>query len=189
MLRSHRSVDSVLFSPHIFCRRTSRAAEALEREAAMERKVQSLELELKAERAGREATQAHMLEADEGAGEREAAWEAQRRILVDDAERLRMTLYEATRERDELRLRVAALEGGSADRSGPTPPPSGSVSIADMMLERKAYEAEVSELFVSILLSLYLRHTSLMQTILGERAVAHCQLSSRAVAFERGGSS
>ena len=88
-----------------------RAAEALEREAAMERKVQSLELELKAERAGREATQAHLLETDEVAGEREAAWEAQRRILVDDSERLRATLHEATRERDALRLRVAALEG------------------------------------------------------------------------------
>lgn len=120
-----------------------RAAEALEREAAMERKVESLELELKAERAGREATQAHLLEADEGAGEREAAWEAQRRILVDDAERLRVMLHEATRERDALRLRVAAVEGGSADRTGPTPPPSGSVSMADMILERKAYEAEV----------------------------------------------
>jgi homeobox protein cut-like len=125
-----------------------RAAEALEREAAMERRVQSLELELKAERAGREATQAHLLEADEGAGEREAAWEAQRRILVDDAERLRVTLHEATRERDELRLRVAAVTGDStgADRVGPTPPPSGSVSMSDMLLERKAYEAEVSEL-------------------------------------------
>jgi homeobox protein cut-like len=123
-----------------------RAAEALEREAAMERKAQSLELELKAERAGREATQAHLLQADEGAGEREAAWEAQRRILVDDAERLRVTLHEATRERDSLRLRVAATGGGS-DRTGPTPPPSASVSMADMILERKAYEAEVTYVF------------------------------------------
>jgi homeobox protein cut-like len=119
-----------------------RAAEALEREAAMERRVQTLELQLKAERAGREATQAHLLEADEGAGEREAAWEAQRRILVDDAERLRETLHEATRERDELRLRVGALEGGSsASRSAP---PSGGIGLNDIMLERKAYEAEVS---------------------------------------------
>ena len=124
-----------------------RAAEALEREAAMERKVQSLELELKAERAGREATHAHLLEADEGAGEREAAWEAQRRILVDDAERLRVSLHEATRERDALRLRVAALEGGHPDRVGPTPPPSGNVSMADMINERKAYEAEVSLIY------------------------------------------
>ena len=120
-----------------------RAAEALEREAAMERKVQSLELELKAERAGREATHAHLLQADEGAGEREAAWEAQRRILVDDAERLRVTLHEVTRERDALRLRVAAM-GDAGDQTGPTPPPSGSVSMADMILERRAYEAEVS---------------------------------------------
>lgn len=128
-----------------------RAAEALEREAAMERRVQTLELQLKAERAGREATQTHLLEADEGAGEREAAWEAQRRILIDDAERLRETLHEATRERDELRLRVGALEGG-AGRSR-SAPPSGGIGLNDIMLERKAYEAEVSErrIFVTFL--------------------------------------
>jgi len=120
-----------------------RAAEALEREAAMERRVYSLELQLKAERAGREATQAHLLDQEDGAGEREAAWDAQRRILVDDAERLRETLHEATRERDELRLRVGALEG-SGFKTGKTPPPSGGLAMADMLLERRAYEAEVS---------------------------------------------
>lgn len=117
-----------------------RAAEALEREAAMEAKVQTLELQLQAERAGREATQEHWLEADEGVSQREAAWEAQRRILVDDAERVRESLQTAMRERDELRLRVAALE---EHKSGPTSPPSGGLSTADLMLERKAYEAEV----------------------------------------------
>lgn len=129
-----------------------RAAEALEREAAMERRVQTLELQLKAERAGREATQAHLLEADEGAGEREAAWEAQRKILVDDAERLRETLHEASRERDELRLRVAALEGDGR-KTGQTPPPSGGLAMTDMILERKAYEAEVRAMFKSYVFS------------------------------------
>jgi homeobox protein cut-like len=121
-----------------------RAAEALEREAAMERRAETLELQLKAERAGREATQTHLLEADEGAGEREAAWEAQRKILVDDAERLRESLHETARERDELRLRVAALQGTDNDK--PASPPSGGVAMADVLLERKAFEAEVSEL-------------------------------------------
>lgn len=120
-----------------------RTAEALEREAAMERKVQTLELQLKAEMAGRAATQAHLLEASEGVGEREAAWEAQRRILVDDAERLRLNLHEATRERDELRLKVGALEGGKSMQSAPS---SGGIQIADLLSEREAYEAEVSEL-------------------------------------------
>ena len=122
-----------------------RAAEALDREAAMERRVHSLELQLKAERAGREATQAHLLDQEDGAGEREAAWEAQRRILVDDAERLREILHEASRERDELRLRVGALEG-SGFKTGKTPPPSGGLAIADMIIERRAYEAEVRAL-------------------------------------------
>jgi homeobox protein cut-like len=91
-----------------------RTTEALEREAAMERKVETLQLQLKAEAAGRAATNTHMLEASEGVGEREAAWDAQRRILVDDAERMRLMLHEATRERDDLRLNVAALDGSSA---------------------------------------------------------------------------
>jgi homeobox protein cut-like len=121
-----------------------RTAEALEREAAMERKVQTLELQLKAERAGRAATQAHILEASEGVGEREAAWEAQRRILVDDAERVRVDLYEATRERDELRLKVGALEGGKVKLK--SAPASGGIQMADLLSERQAYEAEVSEL-------------------------------------------
>jgi homeobox protein cut-like len=133
-----------------------RAAEALEREAATERKAQTLELQLRAERAGREATQAHLLQADEGAGQREAAWEAQRRILVDDAERLREQLQLVTSERDELSMRVAAAtssSAASASKSKPgtqslTPPPSsgtapGGVSLADLVLERRAYEAEV----------------------------------------------
>jgi homeobox protein cut-like len=142
-----------------------RTVEALEREAAMERKVQTLELQLKAEMAGRAATQAHLLEASEGLGEREAAWEAQRGILVDDAERIRVILHEATRERDELRLKLAALEGphdGSGEyhhrgssssssssgriSSGIGGPNSGGIPLADLLMERKAYEAEVSEL-------------------------------------------
>ncbi|VEU43246.1 unnamed protein product [Pseudo-nitzschia multistriata] len=118
-----------------------RTTEALEREAAMERKVETLQLQLKAEAAGRAATNKHMLEASEGLGEREAAWDAQRRILVDDAERVRVMLHEATRERDELRLKVAALDGAA-----PAAPPSGGIPMADLLNERKAYEAEVAEL-------------------------------------------
>ena len=89
------------------------------------------------------------MDADQGIGEREAAWEAQRRILVDDSERLRQNLHQVTRERDELGLKLAAVSG-KASTVGKTPPPSGGVSMADFMLERKAYEAEVClhEVFV-----------------------------------------
>jgi len=120
-----------------------RTTEALEREATMERKVETLQLQLKAEAAGRAATNTHMLEASEGVGEREAAWDAQRRILVDDAERMRVMLHEATRERDDLRLKVAALDGKAVSTA---PPSSGGISMSDLLNERKAYEAEVSEL-------------------------------------------
>mmetsp|Transcript_717 Transcript_717/g.1706 ORF Transcript_717/g.1706 Transcript_717/m.1706 type:complete len:801 (+) Transcript_717:185-2587(+) len=123
-----------------------RTTEALEREAAMERKVQTLQLQLKAEAAGRAATNTHMLEASEGAGEREAAWDAQRRILVDDAERVRVMLHEASRERDELRLKVAALDGSSDGKPMATAPSSGGINVADLLNERQAYEAEVAEL-------------------------------------------
>jgi len=123
-----------------------RAAEALEREAAMERKVETLQLQLKAEAAGRAATNTHMLEASEGVGEREAAWDAQRRILVDDGERMRLMLHEAIRERDDLRLTVAALDGSTVGQPSVTAPSSGGISVADLLNERKAYEAEVSEL-------------------------------------------
>jgi len=123
-----------------------RTTEALEREAAMERKVETLQLQLKAEAAGRAATNTHMLEASEGVGEREAVWDAQRRILVDDAERMRVMLHEATRERDDLRLKVAALDGSTVGQHVATAPSSGGISMADLLNERKAYEAEVSEL-------------------------------------------
>ena len=126
-----------------------RAEEALEREAAMERQVEQLQLQLKAERAGREAAQSHLLDADQGVGEREAAWEAQRKILVDDAERLRESLHQVTRERDELSLKVAATSSSSFRSTGKTPPPSGGMSMADFMLERKAYEAEVCGVMVA----------------------------------------
>jgi len=132
-----------------------RAAEALEREATLERKLASLELELKAERAGREATQTHLLQADEGLSEREAAWEAQRQILFDDADRLRESIFEIKRERDELNLQVSALMGDNGDVERKSRNLMGgedlsSMSQAELALERKAYEAEVNELSATI---------------------------------------
>eukprot|EP00591_Stephanopyxis_turris_P017916 CAMPEP_0195532970 /NCGR_PEP_ID=MMETSP0794_2-20130614/39516_1 /TAXON_ID=515487 /ORGANISM="Stephanopyxis turris, Strain CCMP 815" /LENGTH=916 /DNA_ID=CAMNT_0040665359 /DNA_START=86 /DNA_END=2839 /DNA_ORIENTATION=+ len=137
-----------------------RVSEALEREARMERRVQSLELELRAEKAGRVANLEGLLEKEEGLSEREAAWEAQRTILVDDAERSREDLYEVTRERDQLRLQLAAVTNthDNGDTSGIAQ--NGAVSnlsthemdetalnqLGDRMAERKAFEAEVREL-------------------------------------------
>lgn len=141
-----------------------RAAEALEREAAMARKLASLELELKAERAGSEATQASLLEADEGANEREAAWEAQRQILVDDADRVREQMHEVKRERDALKIKLEAMNmegagdgvGGSGNggKSGKLLDDASSdvssMQTSDFAAERKAYEAEVQELTVAV---------------------------------------
>lgn len=128
-----------------------RATEALEREAAMARKLASLELELRAERAGIEATQASLLEADEGLNEREAAWEAQRQILVDDADRLREQLHEIKRERDDLKIKVEAMkEDSGGEKNNFTDVDLSSVQIRDVLAEREAYEAEVNELTLAI---------------------------------------
>ena len=130
-----------------------RATEALEREATMARKLASLELELKAERAGSQVAQTHLLEADQGQNEREAVWEAQRQILVDDSDRLREVLHEVTRERDSLKMRVEALSGSNDDEnSGSTTVDGndGSTSMVDIAAERKAYEAEVGELTLTV---------------------------------------
>ena len=124
------------------------------------------------------------LDADQGIGEREAAWEAQRRILVDDSERLRQSLHQVTRERDELGLKLAAVTGKSG-AVGKTPPPSGGVSMADFMLERKAYEAEVGNRIISRdggdpSGSLCL-HCSFA---IGRRAFAYSKLATRGVEIE-----
>ena len=116
-----------------------RATEALEREAAMEAKVQTLELQLRSERAGREATQNDMLTADDMVSNKEAAWEAQRQILVDDNERVREALQSVKRERDELSLKVAVY----ANKPANAPQSGGSASLQDLLLERNAYESEV----------------------------------------------
>jgi len=132
-----------------------RATEALEREAVTARKLESVELQLRAERAGREASATQLLKAEDGLGEREAAWEAQRQILVQDAERLREELFEANRERDAWRLKMEATLGEKAPASGGLPlggpPPSGGVGpkLAEYMSERKAYEAEIGELSIT----------------------------------------
>ena len=89
-------------------------------------------------------------------GEREAAWEAQRGILVGDAERLREELSEVVRERDALRLRVEAIDSEASSNANlgeggliAAPPSSGAgakLKLAEYMTERKAYEAEIGEL-------------------------------------------
>lgn len=138
-----------------------RATEALEREAATARKLESVELQLRAERAGREASATQLLKAEDGLGEREAAWEAQRQILVQDAERLREELGMVGRDRDALRLKLEALDSsaavagggassGAADGSLSAPPSSGAAGkLAEYMTERKAYEAEIGELSIT----------------------------------------
>jgi homeobox protein cut-like len=129
----------------------------LEREASTARKLESVELQLRAERAGREASANQLLRAEDGAGEREAAWEAQKQILIQDAERLREELGVVGRERDNWRLRMEAVSGVSTSSSAA--PTSGGLNDfgiissggaggypADYTSERKAYEAEITEL-------------------------------------------
>lgn len=141
---------------------SARVADALDREATMERRLQALEMELRAERAGRVATQTKLFESDEGLGQREAAWEAQKAIFAGEADRLRESLGEVSRERDELRLKLEMLKGqraassssssytstalaGKRSSSVLSPPPSEGMAL-DIASQIKAYEAEISEL-------------------------------------------
>jgi len=115
----------------------------------MERKLASIELELRAERAGSEATQASLLEADEGLNEHEAAWEAQRQILVDDADRLREQLHGVKRERDNFKIKAEAMKEDPTTLKNKEVELS-SMQMTDILAERRAYEAEVSELTLAI---------------------------------------
>ena len=121
-----------------------RATEALEREASTARRLESVELQLRAERAGREASATQLLKAEDGQGEREAAWEAQRQILVADSERLREEISELSVDRDRMRLRLEALTSSSTSSGGvDLPPPSGGAPGKQQLA---AYEAEIGEL-------------------------------------------
>ena len=62
--------------------RRRQVSEAHEREAEALQKVDSLELELRAERAGRQALNSSLVEAAQGEGEREAAFAEQKKILL-----------------------------------------------------------------------------------------------------------
>lgn len=117
-----------------------RAAAALEREAAAERRSAALETELRAERAGRAALERRDFGRDEDARGFEAAWEAQRAVLVDDGERVRAALHEAVAERDALRLRLAATTARDADAVDDGTNDVGRAATA------AAYEAELSEM-------------------------------------------
>ena len=127
-----------------------RVTEVLEREAVLQRKIASVVLELESERAGRQSSQAHLFEANEGTAELEAAWDAQRKILMDDNDRLREQLYEASRERDDLRLRATMSKNDTVNHQSTTMDTSinsKKTSSDDVFLfERAAYEAELNEL-------------------------------------------
>ena len=133
-----------------------RLNEVLEREAALERKISTLLLELEAEKAGRQSSQAHLFQANEGTAELEAAWDAQRKILMDDNEHLRDQLYEASRERDILNLKLSAFGNTTTETSNISMSKNDVSLVVDKMnesldntsfvIERAAYEAELTEL-------------------------------------------
>mmetsp|Transcript_19532 Transcript_19532/g.25303 ORF Transcript_19532/g.25303 Transcript_19532/m.25303 type:complete len:749 (+) Transcript_19532:215-2461(+) len=119
--------------------------EVLERCSELTIALESAQLELKAERAGKRTTQVNLLQAEEGTAELEAAWDAQRQILMDDNERLRERLFETTQERDGLKLKMAAVEtsGASVSKNNNLSPEQESGQYM------AAYEAEIQELTLS----------------------------------------
>lgn len=74
--------------------------------------------------------------------------------MVQDADRLREELSEVGRERDAYRMKIEATGRSTSPiiSSGNAPPSSGAAvgaKLAEYMSERKAYEAEISELSVT----------------------------------------
>lgn len=122
-----------------------RSLQAVQEKEALQRQLDAVQVQLQAERAGREATQEHYLEADQDGLRRQAAWDAQRSILLADSERLREQCQVATRERDELRLKVSAMQGTSGGMSAPAS--GNSAKLEEFIMERTAYEAEVIGFF------------------------------------------
>ena len=144
--------------------------QALMEQDRLATQVSTLRLELQTERAGLAIRDQEWLAMDGQAQAMEAAWEAQRSLLLSDAERLRQDLQMVTRQRDELQVQVAinsssssannsanaaaASRMSSSGSTGTTPASGNSVVMAEMVLERKAYEAEVSRLLLLLLLLL-----------------------------------
>ena len=143
-----------------------RIAELLERENMLQVKIQTLELQLHSERTSYQQSQQNLSKVDDHITNQQTIWDVQRNILMDDNTRVREQLQIMTRERDDLLNEISIYRNGNHHLDGtsnnPTslgslrsPPSSSSrattsengvVSFQDLLLERNAYEAEVSEL-------------------------------------------
>ena len=143
-----------------------RIAELLERENMLQVKIQTLELQLHSERTSYQQSQQNLSKVDDHITNQQTIWDVQRNILMDDNTRVREQLQIMTRERDDLLNEISIYRNGTHHPDGtsnnPTslgslrsPPSSSSrattsengvVSFQDLLLERNAYEAEVSEL-------------------------------------------
>ena len=96
--------------------------EVMNREAEWMRKCETLELELRAERAGRQASDKNLVTGIQSQGDREEAFEQQKKILLGETERLMEELYILGRERDELKLKLGELGKLPAGVTDPTDP-------------------------------------------------------------------
>lgn len=111
-----------------------RRGKALDRERDLRHEVDRLSLELRSERAGRAALD-ESLRAQSGDGaDRGRAWDAEKRLLLEEIAGAGERLHEAEAERDELRVRGAV--------GGERAAPGGG--------ELEAYEREVAELEVEL---------------------------------------
>jgi len=83
-----------------------RIEEALAREAEALRKLEKLALELKLANSNKTKSETHNLADFEASGIVEAKWEAEKRILCEDAERLNEELLKLQREKETLNLEL-----------------------------------------------------------------------------------
>ena len=92
----------------------------------------------------------HLLDANERASKREAAWEAQRQIILNDADRLREALHEVMREKNELSLQLESIKDCNSQSDKESMPTDLSTDMVNNQLERKAYEDYINELGITV---------------------------------------
>ena len=115
--------------------------EVMDREAEWMRKCEALELALRAERAGRQASDSNLVTGIQNQGDREETFEQQKKILLGETERLMEELYVVGRERDELKLKLEEVGKAAADVADP----AGTTLGVNFENERTALMNEIAE--------------------------------------------
>jgi len=119
----------------------SKVQDALARESSLLMKIEALEVERKAERAGQQALNSQLLDSTNAENDREAAWSAQKSVLISEIQKINEQYHDTSRERDEARMKLEVLSQTKGNAAGDTAYETDASTL-------QAYESEVAELTV-----------------------------------------